>query len=83
MKIWRNKFMENSIFTKGSVKDADAILEIIRCGCSVIATMHGSCMEEMKERGIPETLFDCVVLLERRGREGEPFSILKRAGGRI
>ena len=64
----------------GGKRDADAILEIIRCGCSVIATMHGSCMEEMKERGIPETLFDCVVLLERRGREGEPFSILKRAG---
>lgn len=64
----------------GGRKDAEAIAEITRCGCSVIATMHGSGAEEMAGRGIPEELFECVVLLGRRSSDRQILSVKKRTG---
>lgn len=50
----------------GGMQDRQAILNILQCGCRVIATMHGSSMEEVKKRGIEENVFERFVFLEKK-----------------
>lgn len=50
----------------GGMQDRQAILNILQCGCSVIATMHGSTMEEVKKRGVQENVFERFVFLGKR-----------------
>lgn len=59
----------------GSAEDVQALEYAMHCGCKIIATVHGSSMEEMKEkpmfqRLIRQHLFQRYVLLGNRKRIG-------------
>ena len=50
----------------GSNEDGEAIAQIQKCGCKVIATMHGASMEDIAKRGIEQTLFERFVFLGKK-----------------
>ena len=64
----------------GGEQDMQAIRSALRCGCRILATIHGESMEDLKRRGIDGTVFErfaflgkkegkCVIL-NVRGKEG-------------
>lgn len=66
----------------GSQEDLTALLSAMNCGCAVLATVHGSSMEELRSRPvlgdmIGTGLFERYVFLERMGQIGQ---ILERTG---
>ena len=55
----------------GDERDADAIEAVIHCGCKLLATVHGSSLEDISrkpllERLTKERLFDRYILLQNR-----------------
>ncbi|MBR5800672.1 MAG: stage III sporulation protein AA [Lachnospiraceae bacterium] len=50
----------------GGREDAVAILEIQKCGCKVLATMHGNSMEDIRKNNMDEMLFERFVFLKKR-----------------
>lgn len=80
----------------GGVRDMRAIFQILQCGSSVAATLHGSSMEDVKKRicagGIEkeavmtyrcEELFERYVFLEKRLGKCRVREILGRDGKRV
>lgn len=69
----------------GSREDAAALLQAMNCGCVLLATVHGSSMEELKRRPVLGELtelglFERYVFLERAGFPGRIRQILGRDG---
>ncbi len=64
----------------GGKEDRQAIQNILRCGCNVIATMHGSSMEEVKSRGIDESMFERFVFLGKKDGKCALLTVYKGKG---
>ena len=69
----------------GSQEDIFALEYAIHCGCKMIATMHGSSMEEVRnkpifERLVRERQFDRYVVLGNRKRVGEILGVYDERG---
>lgn len=59
----------------GKREDLEAIVYVINCGCKLIATVHGSCMDDIKEKPIlgnliKEKLFERYIILGNREQVG-------------
>lgn len=60
----------------GSRKDIDAIAYVINCGCKLIATVHGTSIEDIKSKPIlgellEETIFERFIILNNKSKVGE------------
>ncbi|RZT00855.1 stage III sporulation protein AA [Cuneatibacter caecimuris] len=69
----------------GSRKDLEAIEYVNHCGCSIIATVHGASVEDIKVRPVlremlQERLFERYVVLGSRKRPGEVLQIFDDRG---
>lgn len=69
----------------GSQEDIFALEYAIHCGCKMIATMHGSSMEEVRnkpifERLVRERQFERYVVLGNRKRVGEILGVYDERG---
>lgn len=64
----------------GSSKDKQAILSILQCGCQVLATMHGSSMEEVRNRGIEKGMFERFAFLGKRNGKCVVLTVCKDLG---
>ncbi len=62
----------------GSMEDGEAIANIQKCGCKVIATMHGTSMEDVKKRGIETELFERFVFLGKKEGKCVILTVLKK-----
>ncbi len=62
----------------GSLEDGEAIAQIQKCGCKVIATMHGTSMEDVKRRGIELALFERFAFLGKREGKCSLFQVCKK-----
>ncbi len=58
----------------GSLEDVHALLQVLRCGSSLIVTVHGSSMEEVREKAYMKELLEqkefkrFIVLTRKKGR---------------
>ena len=69
----------------GARDDVDAIEYIINCGCKLIATVHGSSLEDIKlkpelGRLVEESIFERYIVLNNRGKVGMIQQILDKDG---
>ena len=69
----------------GGKQDILALQEVLKCGCSVIATAHGEKWEEWKRRPDMQELFEkryfeCYILLQQGETPGQIASV-REAGG--
>src|SRR5699024_5189188 len=70
----------------GSYEDIHAIESVIHCGCRLLATGHGSCIDDIKRnpllnRLVKEKIFERYILLEGRPRAGTVRQIFDERGG--
>lgn len=70
----------------GSREDLEAMEAVMNCGCRLIATVHGSCMEDLKrkpalERLFKEQWFGRYIVLEPKGKEPGRIRIYDGRGG--
>lgn len=59
----------------GSREDLEAIEYVMNCGCKLIATVHGSSIEDIKQKPVlrelvQEKIFERYIILNNRGRVG-------------
>lgn len=69
----------------GTKEDLQAICRVANCGCKILATIHGSSMEEMKEKTILKELinkniFQRFLVLDNRFHVGTIKGIYKEKG---
>lgn len=55
----------------GQREDLDAIEYVINCGCRLVATVHGSCIDDVKQkpvlgRMVKEKMFERYIILNNR-----------------
>lgn len=62
----------------GGSEDMRALLQVLQCGSSVVATMHGDSMEDVEER-----IFDRYLFLEKRKGVCAIREIYDKSGNRI
>ena len=62
----------------GGGEDMRALLQVLQCGSSVVATMHGDSMEDVEER-----IFDRYLFLEKRKGVCGIREIYDKSGNRI
>lgn len=55
----------------GGQEDMEAVKEAGRCGVAVVATVHGRCLQDLRERQY-ESVFRTVLILDRQ-RDGLPY----------
>ncbi len=58
----------------GSNEELETVRMVSSCGCKVVATMHGDCMEDLKRRKwldliMQEKLFEVMIFLEKRNNK--------------
>ncbi len=69
----------------GSREDIEAIEYVINCGCKLIATVHGSSIDDIKSKPIlgrlvREKIFERYIILNNRGRVGHVEEIYDERG---
>ena len=57
-----------------------SIQNILQCGCRVLATMHGSSMEEVRSRGIEKNMFERFVFMGKKNGKCTIVSVYKDLG---
>ena len=67
----------------GSNQDKQAILNILQCGCRVLATMHGASIEEVRNRGIEKNMFERIVFMGKKNGECAVLSVHRDLGESI
>lgn len=72
----------------GNYEDIHAIEAVIHCGCKLLATVHGSSIDDIKrkpllQRLINERIFERYILLQSQGRAGQVQSIFDERGSCI
>ena len=70
----------------GSYEDIHAIESVIHCGCRLLATVHGSSIDDIKRKPllnclVKEKIFERYILLEGRPRAGTVRQIFDERGG--
>ena len=69
----------------GSREDIEAIEYVINCGCKLIATVHGSCIDDIKNKPIlgrlvREKVFERYIILNNKGSIGNVEEIYDARG---
>lgn len=64
----------------GSKEDLKAIRTMLQSGCKVIATMHGSSMEDVKGRWTGEAMFDRVAFLGKKDGRCVLLKVMDKEG---
>ena len=69
----------------GSYEDIHAIETVINCGCKLLATVHGSSVDDIKrkpllERLVNEKVFERYIVLQNQKKAGEIRSIFDERG---
>lgn len=69
----------------GGREDMEALMLAVNCGCMVVATVHGSSMEELKQKPVlgemvEMGMFERYVFLKASGRPGRIHRILDASG---
>lgn len=72
----------------GSRDDLHALMTAMNCGCVLLATVHGSCVEELKKKPVLKEmmemrLFERYVVLEPGEKQGQVGKILDREGQEV
>jgi len=72
----------------GQKEDLDAIEYVINCGCRLVATVHGSCIDDVKlkpllGRLVKEKIFERYIILNNQGGIGVVREIYDDRGTRI
>lgn len=72
----------------GSREDIEAIAYVINCGCKLIATVHGTSIEDIRNKPIlgellEENIFERFVILNNRLKVGEISSIYDSKGNTL
>jgi stage III sporulation protein AA len=69
----------------GQREDMDAIEYVINCGCHILATVHGSCIDDVKlkpvlGRLVKEKIFERYIILNNQGNVGNVTEIYDDRG---
>jgi stage III sporulation protein AA len=69
----------------GQREDMDAIEYVINCGCRILATVHGSCIDDVKlkpilGRLVKEKIFERYIILNNQGNVGNVTEIYDDRG---
>lgn len=69
----------------GKREDVEALAYVINCGCKILATVHGSSIEDIKNKPVlrklvEEKLFKRFIVLSGEGKPGEVESIFDERG---
>lgn len=72
----------------GSREDLEAIEYVMNCGCKLIATVHGSSIEDIKQKPVlrkmvMERWFERYIILNNRGRTGNVDQIYDSRGTKL
>lgn len=72
----------------GSRADIEALEYVMNCGCRLLATVHGSSIEDLRSRPVlcrlvEKKLFDRYIVLSNRGEMGRVEAVLDADGGII
>lgn len=72
----------------GTLSDQEVILQVNHCGCILFATMHGTCMQELKRKKwmedlLQERVFERYVFLDHHFHVGNIKEIYDENGKRI
>lgn len=72
----------------GSGRDIDAVEYAVKCGCKLLATVHGSSMEDIMERPlmgnlVRQKVFDRYIILNGKRKAGHIEEIYDSMGNRI
>lgn len=72
----------------GNERDVQAVRELVRCGCGILATMHGGSMEDFQRNRVgkilwEEGVFGRYILLENKKNPGRIKGIYDELGRRI
>lgn len=72
----------------GSREDLEAIEYVMNCGCKLIATVHGSSIEDIKQKPVlrklvQEKTFERYIILNNKGRIGNIEEIFDSMGNRL
>ena len=72
----------------GSREDIDAISYVINCGCSIIATVHGNSIDDIRNKPglrklVQERVFERYIVLEKKNGVGSVSDIFDERGNRL
>ncbi len=72
----------------GSREDIDAISYVINCGCSIIATVHGNSIDDIRNKPglrklVQERVFERYIVLGRKNGVGSVSDIFDERGNRL
>ena len=72
----------------GSREDLEAMEYVMNCGCKLIATVHGSSIEDIKQKPIlrklvQERIFERYIILNSKGRVGNIDQIYDNRGSQL
>lgn len=72
----------------GSREDLEAIEYVMNCGCKLIATVHGSSIEDIKQKPVlrklvQEKWFERYIILNNRGKVGNVGQIYDSQGNKL
>lgn len=66
----------------GGRKDQEALEQAVNCGCSIFATAHGACLEDVKKRGL-DCFFERFLVLGVKEKPGSVKGIYDSGGERL
>lgn len=72
----------------GSREDLEAMEYVMNCGCKLIATVHGSSIEDLKQKPVlrklvQERIFERYIILNNKGKIGNLDQIYDSRGNRL
>lgn len=72
----------------GSREDLDAIEYVMNCGCKLIATVHGSSIEDIRQKPVlrklvQEKVFERYIILNNKGKIGNVSQIYDSRGNQL
>lgn len=72
----------------GSREDIEAVEYVMNCGCKLLATVHGNCIEDIKSkpvlrRLVEEKIFERYIVLNNEGKVGNVDRIFDAQGNQL
>ena len=69
----------------GSREDLEAMEYVMSCGCKLVATVHGSSVEDLRQKPVlkqlvQERIFERYIILDNRGKAGHIGGIFDSEG---
>lgn len=72
----------------GSREDLEAMEYVMNCGCKLVATVHGSCVEDIRQKPVlremvQERMFERYIVLNNKGHAGHVEEIFDSRGTKL